>query len=212
MAIKNPERALAKLMVRNMPEDAEELILEGMPVGDIEPTPEEAEAILVRHFLENLQDNEDAQDLLAKLGWQSIDRDALDAELSRVLAPAVRVGLKGVRRALAEEASGKAPTRADLERDAQTRQDASTLLLALRILERHNPGVLHSIARSWRPAVPEVPKDRFDRAAVDLAKRRKVVLHHHDYPATLSEEERAGLVRDEMGTYYVGAGLAYGLP
>lgn len=204
--IKNPERALAKLMARNMPEDAEELILEGMK-GDTEPTAEEATAILLRHFFEGLGDNEEAQGLLAKLGWQSIDRDALDAELWRVVAPAVRVGLKGVRRALAEEASGKAPTRADLEREAQARQDASSLLLALRILERHNPGSLHSIARSWRPSVPEVPKDRFDRAAVDLAKRRKVVLHHHDYPATLSEEERAGLVRDEMGTYYVGAGL-----
>jgi len=49
-----------------------------------------------------------------------------------------------------------------------------------------------------------VPKAAFDRIVLSLALKGKVALHHHDFPSSLSPEERDELVRDEQGTYYVG--------
>lgn len=47
-------------------------------------------------------------------------------------------------------------------------------------------------------------KSRFDRAVFSLALQGKVALHQHDFPSTLSPEEREELVKDEQGTYYIG--------
>lgn len=47
-------------------------------------------------------------------------------------------------------------------------------------------------------------KSDFDTAVFSLAVKGRVALHHHDFPASLSKEEREELVRDEQGTYYVG--------
>jgi len=47
-------------------------------------------------------------------------------------------------------------------------------------------------------------KSVFDRVVLSLALQGKVALHHHDFPSSLSPEERDELVRDEQGTYYVG--------
>ena len=47
-------------------------------------------------------------------------------------------------------------------------------------------------------------KSDFDRVVLSLAVKGKVALHHHDFPSSLSPEEREELVRDEQGTYYVG--------
>ena len=47
-------------------------------------------------------------------------------------------------------------------------------------------------------------KGVFDRVVLSLALQGKVALHHHDFPSSLSPEERDELVRDEQGTYYVG--------
>jgi hypothetical protein len=47
-------------------------------------------------------------------------------------------------------------------------------------------------------------KSVFDEAVLSLALQGKVALHHHDFPASLSPDERDELVRDEQGTYYVG--------
>ncbi|HEU4404767.1 MAG TPA: hypothetical protein VFS43_05695 [Polyangiaceae bacterium] len=47
-------------------------------------------------------------------------------------------------------------------------------------------------------------KEEFDRAALDLAKAERVVLHYHDYPTSLPPEELAQLVDDGAGTYYIG--------
>jgi hypothetical protein len=44
----------------------------------------------------------------------------------------------------------------------------------------------------------------FDRVVLSLALQGKVALHHHDFPSSLSPDERDELVRDEQGTYYVG--------
>jgi hypothetical protein len=37
-----------------------------------------------------------------------------------------------------------------------------------------------------------------------LAKRRVIVLHHHDYPASLPEDERAQLILDRHAPNHIG--------
>ncbi|SFI46743.1 hypothetical protein [Planctomicrobium piriforme] len=50
-------------------------------------------------------------------------------------------------------------------------------------------------------------KDVFDQTVMELSRQGSVSLHRHDFPASLSEEERNDLVRDATGTYYVGIAL-----
>jgi hypothetical protein len=47
-------------------------------------------------------------------------------------------------------------------------------------------------------------KARFDRAVLRLSEAGKVVIHHHDFPASLPAAERAELVEDSRGTHYIG--------
>ena len=78
--------------------------------------------------------------------------------------------------------------------------------LLLRVLERltaqHPDGTLFSFP-DVRPHVP-LSKAAFDRAALSLATEGVLVLHHHDFPASLSPEERHQLVSDASGVYYLG--------
>lgn len=50
----------------------------------------------------------------------------------------------------------------------------------------------------------QLPKERFDQAALALSRQGAVVLHEHDAPSLLSEERRDELVVDREGRYYVG--------
>ena len=52
-----------------------------------------------------------------------------------------------------------------------------------------------------------VDKSSFDQAVLRLADQGKVALHRHDYPAGLSSEDRAELVTDATGDFYVGIAL-----
>jgi hypothetical protein len=47
-------------------------------------------------------------------------------------------------------------------------------------------------------------KNDFDQAVFSLAVRGRVALHQHDFPGSLSPDEREEMVRDDRGTYYVG--------
>jgi hypothetical protein len=77
------------------------------------------------------------------------------------------------------------------------------LLGALRSLVRENPsGSLLSL-RELRARV-SLDKDVFDATALALSKEGVVVLHHHDYPDSLSASEKRELVQDGRGTSYVG--------
>lgn len=58
---------------------------------------------------------------------------------------------------------------------------------------------IRELRRSLRLA-----KSDFDTAVLSLALKGRVALHYHDFPSSLSPEEREELVRDERGTYYVG--------
>ena len=52
-----------------------------------------------------------------------------------------------------------------------------------------------------------VDKSAFDQAVLRLADQGKVALHRHDFPAGLSTEDRAELVTDATGDFYVGIAL-----
>lgn len=81
--------------------------------------------------------------------------------------------------------------------------DEGEVLAAVRALAaREPPGALLSVraVRAMRP----LEKARFDRAVLRLSEAGKVVLHHHDFPASLPAAERAELVEDSRGTHYIG--------
>jgi len=59
-----------------------------------------------------------------------------------------------------------------------------------------------SPARPPRLPSAALDKTRFDRAALALAGAGQVELHHHDFPASLPEDERALLVQDGRGVHY----------
>jgi hypothetical protein len=85
-------------------------------------------------------------------------------------------------------------------------RDQSLVLSALEALTLEcAPGALLSV-RDLR-ARAGLDKMRFDAAVVALAHSGHAMVHHHDYPFSLSEAERDALVRDEHGTYYVGIAL-----
>jgi hypothetical protein len=81
--------------------------------------------------------------------------------------------------------------------------DAGRLLHALdEVASREPDGSLLSVARVRE--IAGLDKEVFDRTALKLARAQQVVLHFHDYPASLTPERRAQLVVDEEGTHYVG--------
>ena len=50
-------------------------------------------------------------------------------------------------------------------------------------------------------------KERFDRAALALSREGVTVLHRHDHPHQISEEERADLVTDGHSAFFIGVAL-----
>jgi hypothetical protein len=50
-------------------------------------------------------------------------------------------------------------------------------------------------------------KAGFDRAVLNLAEKYRVALQRHNFPASLNEQERAELVADRLGNYYIGIAL-----
>jgi hypothetical protein len=50
-------------------------------------------------------------------------------------------------------------------------------------------------------------KQHFDRVALELMRDELVTMHHHDFPESLSDPERAELVVDTRGNHFVGIAL-----
>jgi hypothetical protein len=50
-------------------------------------------------------------------------------------------------------------------------------------------------------------KASFDRIVLGLSEQYRVALQRHNFPASLSGEDRADLVADDLGNYYVGIAL-----
>lgn len=63
--------------------------------------------------------------------------------------------------------------------------------------------------RDLREAIGDRCPDKvaFDAALGGLARSDRVWLYRHDFPASLSPAERAGMVVDDQGNYYNGVSL-----
>lgn len=84
--------------------------------------------------------------------------------------------------------------------------DEERVTASLRAIEARE-AVAVVIADVWSKS--GLPKDRFDRAALGLYRRGVVVLHRHDDPFLVSEEQRNELLTDGEGRYYVGISWTY---
>ncbi|MGC4089519.1 MAG: hypothetical protein QM756_16835 [Polyangiaceae bacterium] len=73
------------------------------------------------------------------------------------------------------------------------------------LLRREGVGALIPI-RKLR-AVVSLAKPEFDAAVFELRDDESVILHHHEYVGSLSEAERAELVLDRYGNYFMGVAL-----
>lgn len=93
--------------------------------------------------------------------------------------------------------------RASTASDAGSVDDAAVLSALHKLASREPSGSLLSV-RALRAMQQRIPKPRFDAAVLRLASAGKVVIHHHDFPASLPEAERAELVQDEHNTHYIG--------
>jgi hypothetical protein len=87
------------------------------------------------------------------------------------------------------------------EQSTVTASDEDRVTAGLRALEARE-AVAVVIADVWRKS--ELPKERFDRAVLELYRKGVVVLHRHDAPFLVSEEARNELLTDGAGRYYVG--------
>jgi hypothetical protein len=110
------------------------------------------------------------------------------------------------------------PATPPVDQSASTIDDSLPALgesLLARIIERMvdiDPGAANGALvrlRELRRAMDfqNIEKSTFDRAVLQLADAGKVALHRHDYPTGLSEQDRAELVTNGKGDYFVGIAL-----
>lgn len=82
-------------------------------------------------------------------------------------------------------------------------EQAATFRKALGAVSAENPpGALLSVREVRERA--GLPKAVFDALALSFASKNLIVLHHHDFPSSLPAAERAQLVEDGKGTFYIG--------
>jgi hypothetical protein len=119
------------------------------------------------------------------------------------LAKELKVTEQELRREAEEEMRREAE---ELRRENESiarADDESAVLTALRELASREPsGALLSV-RALR-GLCSLPKTQFDTVVLRLSRAGRVMLHHHDFPASLPEADRAELIVDERGTYYIG--------
>lgn len=94
-------------------------------------------------------------------------------------------------------------TKPTASKSASPIEQAATFRKALGAVTAENPaGALLSV-RDVR-ARAALPKAVFDALALSFASKGLVTLHHHDFPTSLSATERAQLIEDGKGTFYIG--------
>ncbi len=126
--------------------------------------------------------------------------------VQRLLAP-FRISLAAIHETLGRELglrpTAKAPS-PEFTPDQRTFSEAEPLIL-MAVTRLQPPGQRRALVsvRELRRSVG-LAKSVFDKIVLSLALQGKVALHHHDFPSSLSPDERDELVRDEQGTYYVG--------
>jgi hypothetical protein len=126
--------------------------------------------------------------------------------VQRLLSPC-RVSLEAIHAALGRELGLKhdavGPSAERLQDEKATYDAEAHILKGITRLQPPGQGrALVSIRELRRSA--GLAKSTFDKTVLALALKGKVALHHHDFPSSLSPNEREELVRDEQGTYYVG--------
>jgi hypothetical protein len=126
--------------------------------------------------------------------------------VQRLLRP-YRVSIEAIHAALSRELGLRGDTLASSGQRPQAEEasyDPEALILK-GITRLQPPGQGRALVsiRELRHSAG-MAKSLFDKAVLSLALRGKVALHHHDFPSSLSPEEREELVRDEQGTYFVG--------
>jgi hypothetical protein len=77
----------------------------------------------------------------------------------------------------------------------------NAILEAMRRLEPSSTAPVS--VRELRTSLPAISKAHFDAAALALRSARKAFLSQHDYPRSLSPEDRDLLIDGQDGTYYV---------
>jgi len=133
----------------------------------------------------------------AKLCSRIPDEAAFRAELD-----AARVVIEaGYRRLGGPLPDGRGSVRDELVGDEPVGDEV--VLEALGMAEPRK-GLLVTAPRIYR-ALPEVAKAEIDAALLRLQEARRVILHRHSNPQSLSDEERQSLIQDVAGNYYVGA-------
>ncbi|RPJ22597.1 MAG: hypothetical protein EHM26_01310 [Desulfobacteraceae bacterium] len=128
------------------------------------------------------------------------------ATVQRLLAP-FQISREAIHDALGREL-GLEPKTRGLAKDqskAETAPHEAEALLLKTMTRLQPPGQRRALVsiRELRRSV-ELAKSVFDHIVLSLAIQGRVALHHHDFPSSLSPNERDELVRDEQGTYYVG--------
>lgn len=98
----------------------------------------------------------------------------------------------------------KTKAKPKVRRMKQPTETETILLSALRQVAGRSRG-LQSCGDVRR--VAKLPKSVFDAEALRLARERKLVLHEHDFPQSLSATKRAELVEDGKGAVFVGMAL-----
>ena len=118
-----------------------------------------------------------------------------------------RVSLEAIHAALGRElglrGDTQVPPRERPQAEESSREAEALILKGITRLQPPGQGRALVSIRELRRSVG-LAKSLFDKAVLSLALQGKVALHHHDFPSSLSPEEREELVRDEQGTYYVG--------
>jgi hypothetical protein len=202
---RSPEERLARaILVGSDAESLGELVWADSTWRSM-PTDEQLVERAVRGLLdrESLRDDERVTKWLLAFAWSRIERDRLRVAVVRAVRERF---LSGIRRYVKKELDDEGLAKPTAKRVASraTDLDRQIVLDQLGSLERETPGGLHSFRR-LRPVTGLEP-EAFDRAVLALATDRRIVIHHHDYPAGLTSEERGWYVRDGS-TWYVGAGF-----
>ena len=88
----------------------------------------------------------------------------------------------------------------------------NAVLGALTEIHENNPNQALLPAGLVREAC-YLPKEDFDKAALELAKEHRITLHHHDAPHHLSAKDKDNLIyqpptnHNPDGVYYIGMAL-----
>ncbi|OGO09129.1 MAG: hypothetical protein A2Y61_00675 [Chloroflexi bacterium RBG_13_60_13] len=169
---------------RSMPTDAQ--LIERVSRALLEP--------------EILRGSERVSRWLMALAWSRIDRAELGAAVREQVK---RRFLVAVRRYVGRELASEGLAQTKPAERQHGSPELAAVLEGIATLERESPGSLHSF-RKLRQLVHLAPL-AFDRAVMALARARRIIVHEHDYPAGLTDDERGWYVRDGA-RWYVGAG------